>query len=617
MRRLIAMLVGLLGLGSAVARAAVPSRGRRRVGDLLALVVYGVIGVLLVGAVAWYGSAVWSRFAPEDPKVTPLGAMRVVGKDAETTRRLEETLPGLVEAQLEDLKRRWNTTSELMGALGIRPAFDDLGAGGQPTLERQREIADITFKVADVEIGGLLSWLARQEQPEDAVEVTVLFGAGGPVRVFGHRAGARGHAWTVEVEGDLPEVVQTVAAAIWQHEVSRREAAIDVIPGPVFATIVDVRADFAVRMRRHLNSPLPDAERRAEFGRLLGRLGEEPQAHPGWAELQELTALLADQAEDWGVAAAAYVNLLSITSPGDPLHAELRAKLARAEESRRAAEAPRGVAEARRQAARPPDDPRVIALRRLVRHVPGRGSAGVRIGVVGGLPWPELLAGANAEVIGEGDGAAGDDTSRDYQTTLVQAVRLLAPETTFVFAPMQSRGGGSSLEMVQHNLSLLAEQGVDVLLFTWGAQTSDPVLRALAEAAAERTLLVLAAGNAPGTSPSQPLADLALIAAATDLRGAPALFSATADPAVWAPGQEIPLVSPKTGEVVVRSGTAYSAALVAGAGALLREAEPGATAAQIRDALLVGARPAEGRDAPPLLDIAGALARLRRAVGGS
>jgi hypothetical protein len=606
-------------------------------GAVTALLVYGVIGVALASALLWYVQTLWQRFAPTKINTTPLGEMRVVGKDEATAAALANLLPGMVVAQLEDLKRRWNTTSEVLAELGQAPTFGDLGAGRSPTLERLQQPADISFKIAEVEIGGLLSWLAQQERPTDTVDVTVLFGGDDrPARVFGLRAGAEGHAWSVASPTDLPSVVQTIAASIWQHEVGRREAVIDMISGPDFAEMVHLRTQFAILTRRYPQDRSVDDEQRNAFKALLKRLGTKPHDHPGWPEMQELAAQIAEKAEDWAAARAAYSNLLSITPPDDKMRAGLLARAARMDENLRAAAAEAEAAAARPEAPEaavaaeqsrtrgaaaeppPPRDPRIAALRALIGLAGEQSATSVRIGVVGPVPWAEVRATANVEFVGEAPTTPVDQSYADYITSLLQAVRVAAADPIFVFAPMPSAGvAGSSAEALRANIEALVAAKVDVLLVTYGSPQPMPAINAVLAAAAPTTITVMAAGNNGSTSNYAGLAKVGLVAASVNTMGARSSFTNVAPDCVWAPGEQVPLVSPRTGQVEVRDGTSYSAALVGGAAAILRHSAPNATAAQIRQALVETSLPVEGRSEPPIINVDAALEWLAKRVGAT
>jgi hypothetical protein len=599
-------------------------------GAVTALLVYGVIGVALASAVLWYVQTLWQRFAPAGVNTTPLGEMRVVGKDDASAAALAGLLPGMVVAQLADLKRRWNMTSELLAELGQGPTFGDLGTGRSPTLERLQKPADISFKIADVEIGGLLSWLAQQEYPADAVEVTVLFGNDDrPARVFGLRSGPRGHAWTVQSPADLPAVVQTIAASIWQHEVGRREAVIDTISGPDFADLVDLRTQFAILTRRYPQDRPVNNEQRNAFAALLSRLGTKPQDHPGWPEMQELAAQIAEKAEDWAVARAAYSNLLSIIPPDDKTRAVLSARAARVDENLRAAiaeaeaakakpEAPEvAVAEeqsrTRGAAAEPPVDPQIAAVRARIGLAGERPATTVRIGVVGPVPWKEVRATARVEVVGQEPTTPASESYVDYITTVLQAVRIAAADPTFVFAAAPG-AAANSMEGLRANIEALVAAGVDILLVTYGFPQPMPAIDAVLAAVAPTTITVMAAGNDASTSSYAGLAEVGLVAASVDTTGARSTFTDVAPGCVWAPGEQVPVISPRTGQVVVRDGTSYSAALVGGAAAILRHSAPKATAAQIRQALVKTSLPVVGRSEPRIIHVGAALEWLAKNV---
>ena len=163
---------------------------------------------------------------------------------------------------------------------------------------------------------------------------------------------------------------------------------------------------------------------------------------------------------------------------------------------------------------------------------------------------------------------------RDYQTTVWQAVRLVAPDAAFVFSPIPGGSTYAQTSALLIALKRLLDRRPDIVLVTFGSPRADPAIDAVIREAAPRALLVLAAGNEGGLSGYAGLADVAAVTSATGPAGAPAPFSSRAMPAIWAPGTDIPIISSATGRQDLRSGTTYAAAIASGAAALLRREHP-------------------------------------------
>lgn len=138
-----------------------------------------------------------------------------------------------------------------------------------------------------------------------------------------------------------------------------------------------------------------------------------------------------------------------------------------------------------------------------------------------------------------------------------------------------------------------------------GAATDSPALRAAAEYAAEKgVLLISSAGNTGVTAPEQIYYpggyESVLCVGACDEAGRMAAFSQKNDTVdLLAPGENLRLASVR-GKRYRGEGTSFSAAYVTGAAARFWTAHPDWTAAQVRSALLVTARTVDGW---PVLDL--------------
>jgi hypothetical protein len=160
-----------------------------------------------------------------------------------------------------------------------------------------------------------------------------------------------------------------------------------------------------------------------------------------------------------------------------------------------------------------------------------------------------------------------------------------------------------------------ADHGADVILMGFGNPDDSAHLQdAIDYAWSKGAVLVAVAGNAGATTPSYPAANRAVIGiAASDQADRLADFSSRGG-AIFlaAPGTELATTDRQGGYCTV-SGTSPAAALVAGAAALLKAAEPTLTNGQVLGRLARGAAPvADPQEAPDAgfgrVDLAAALA---------
>ena len=160
-----------------------------------------------------------------------------------------------------------------------------------------------------------------------------------------------------------------------------------------------------------------------------------------------------------------------------------------------------------------------------------------------------------------------------------------------------------------------ADHGADVILMGFGNPDYSAHLQdAIDYAWSKGAVLVAAAGNAGATAPSYPAANRAVIGiAASDQADRLATFSNRGG-AIFlaAPGTEL-ATTDRAGGYATVSGTSPAAAIVAGAAALLKAAEPTLTNGQVLGRLARGAAPvADPQEAPDVgfgrVDLAAALA---------
>ncbi|MDT4949842.1 MAG: serine protease [Pseudonocardiales bacterium] len=141
-----------------------------------------------------------------------------------------------------------------------------------------------------------------------------------------------------------------------------------------------------------------------------------------------------------------------------------------------------------------------------------------------------------------------------------------------------------------------ADHGASIINLSLGGYTSDPTeSNAIAYAESLGVVVVAAAGNDATSAPFYPAAYPGVVAVgATDADHRANFSNSGAWVTLAAPGVNIYSTTPTAGSTLFPSnyasgsGTSFSTPLVAGAAALLRAANPSATAATIRSALVAG-----------------------------
>jgi hypothetical protein len=216
-----------------------------------------------------------------------------------------------------------------------------------------------------------------------------------------------------------------------------------------------------------------------------------------------------------------------------------------------------------------------------------------RVAILGGVPLlaqRQALGGTITPTRSDSLESEQPNEFSEHIGMVAVLVRKVAPTAELIFAPMRSRNGELASGEMLASFHKLADEKPDVLLIPMSLpedRFESTIVNRLAPIVGS-TVVVIAAGNRGPGWPAQleqtMLADKILIADAVDPSGMPAAFSSRSDKVVWAPGDGVPVdVVGPSGSLTrqVRSGTSFSAALVAGLAARLKSETPELSAAEI------------------------------------
>lgn len=596
-------------------------------GQALSVFLFVVVGAAILGAAWWYVMTLVDALRAGKPAYV-LGEVEVVG-DSELAESYKKILPRLIVAKLAQTRNQTNEAVQSLKDARHRRA-------GRSHLQSQEFVKekdlpepfsqplDIELKVADVDVGPILSFLTDASVLKDTLQVTVSLGSDGQTAtLYGHLPGPQGYSFTESSKLSPDDIASTAAAAVVAEVVKREDLALAALEAEAYKTVLSVLLEYA----RHLKlAPILGDAAHDQLSKLNIRLRDTARTYARWRDLQWLAAEIAEESRQWKDAKVYYTNLATMTVEGHAfrptideklrkVEAEIR-KLVVAEEeaTRTGADAMTVLAEQEKQRRSAASDVVEEQFAKPILDLLGLTEAldasGRTIGVVG-LPWEEALEGLDYEILGSvPSGSESDSAIRDYATELVQAIRLVARDAKYVFEPIEEPLTTSSTIISLDRLAQVPH--LDALLFAYGgpvkSETTDSVLRSLAE---RGVTVVLPAGNEGDGSIYADVADVALVAGATTQEGEPAFFTGRAKNIVWAPGVDVPMIAPNSGLLEKRSGTAFSAALTAAAVAVVSKYAPKATSAEIREALLATAVPAEGRDEPAIINIPAAIKKLQ------
>lgn len=477
---------------------------------------------------------------------------------------------------------------------------------------------DVKLSVAGVEVGGVLAWVQRAMVEDRVLSFSVQY-ADDKAIVMGQVPG--GSPFYLEgVTPKPPDIVDAVAYSLVRDHLARR------IPEVVAMDVADVKTllttlQAAADLDKQTKLGRPGGE---GFAPLLGRLDGLIAKMPRWTALIQVAAEMAENARDDAKALGLYAQLQEQTDDSSPFEERLTQKVrlleARARQSRLTAAAAPAPAAPVLATETVREDPALASLlrdpnRAAIFELCGIRSldmkAEVSVAVLGGVPSRLAVPEERVTIIQGAVRPRTDPMMQEYLDTVVQWVRLVAPNARFVFRPVKGSGGGSftDKELVEAVNDLVAQQP-QVLLVTLGPLESDQYAKLFEAAAAAGTVVVIAAGNDGNKRPvpfaGTALLDRLMVVSAVALDGRPAEFTQRDPKSFWAPGVDFPVVL-GDGKTEKRAGTTCAAALAAGIAARIvadgRATRPEDVIRVLRDT----ARPAAKRAEPPILRLDAAL----------
>lgn len=443
---------------------------------------------------------------------------------------------------------------------------------------------DIDMSIAGVEVGGIFKWIHDAVASDDALHLTVDM-AKGTALVSGVWNGGRDSLWleVTSSAADQPvahrELIEAMAFALAKRQLEGAVPELTSLRLEDFRTLVTTLRGIAELDRQSRLGAAAAAGFKPFHDQLSTLMGERA---PNWRALVQLSARVAERAGEFDAAGRLYERLLTMKDLPERDKVRIQTALAAIEAQQAPPRAP-GRAPATAEAPSEDGWP-LAAIGATALRNRGRG---VRIAIVGGLPLAETLRDVRHERLGP-PGRGSDSDMAEYVSTLVQTVRLLAPDATFVFAPAAGQGGALSTADLLTAMNHMVEAQPDVLLLTFAPLQGAAMVDAIEILSNGGTVVVTAAGNEGRQTQGSlgtPLERQVLVSSAVDGTGRPARFSSRSNLSLWAPGVDIP-IQERSGRPSARSGTAYSAALTAGAAALLREREPSLTPMAVRERLL-------------------------------
>ena len=596
-----------------------------------------VSGLLLLMTNYWYVRNVWNVFqSSESSKV--IAPFQIIGKD-DAGGRVGQVLAHMLSARLGQIQRAMDSTAyafdparQTNTADRIRPQQLEahpilVGYGGT-----ERPVTNVNMSVGGVDLTGLLAWLQRVWTTDNSLLLSVCYDDSMAI-VTGDLGGPHGSLW-VKGSARNEELIEGVAYELAYRRFVEHVPQIKALTPVEFRVMLET-LDKASQLNEYfISGRVPDKD---QYVPILNDIEVITRKTIGWRVLVHVTAGLAenarniDKALEWYTVEAGLVKTDKKLSKSyaDSLAVRLATRIAALTQEQNAI---RAAVAATRSTITTGRDPLLTAsalstegraaieqIRKLL-HVPSLsipGNDSLRIAVLGGLPSDELIKPGKLDVLSSAkkdqiskEGSKSDMT--DYITSVVQAVQIVAPNVKFVFSgTFPDRTYASATEIIAE-IKLLASSKPNILLITLGPLQGDLVESTLKSIVEQGILVVIAAGNNGNKEPApfskRPVLKQLIVGAATDLVGTPATFSQKNELCLWAPGVQIPVSVDK--KTVFQSGTAYSAALVAGVAARVL-AEKKLPPTQLIDLLRSTSQPVNGTKESRIVNLEAALEKVK------
>lgn len=539
---------------------------------VIRVAIFLLVGLLLVGANAWFVMAVRSAFfdrhAPN--RIAPF---RIIGREDKNgtlglamAHQLQARL-ALLQREIEEFRpvaAEKPPGGEGPGA-GIRPSGIEL-----PEFEVPDQVftpLDITLNIAGVEVGGVLSRVHRFLTAPQVFDFVVEFQKQEAI-IVGNLDLLEGPPLYVRARPTADEIVTTIAYGIYQRNLARNIEAVGVLELADFRRLMEtlkgvVQLNGLVRQR---------AAGPGDFQALLPRLKESVEKTPRWPELVHLTAEIAENADAPDDALALYRQEMALREADSAVAGDISQRIARLVKTLQVA-AREPAVEARdpdatlKQLRDSPWGRALLATLGISPRPAADLSESPTIAILGPQPRPDLLPENQRTLLG------GESRSPDYETRymndLVRLVRLVAPSARFVFTAVQGSfaGGYTETEIIQALNSLL-ETSPDILLVTYGPLWT-PVFGQVFREASDRGTLVVEAAYSP--IPGWEQMQVQVFPETLTVGGLgrenepvqPLQQGIEARELLWAPGQDLPTLG-GSGRIEPRTGHSYATAVAVG-----------------------------------------------------
>jgi len=543
-----------------------------------------IIGGLLLAATIYLFHLIGGMLSDKAP-IEAIASFQIIG--GEKSGELSgNAMAHLLRARLGKIRAEMESVTESLNMVAVGSDHTRISS-----LEQVRskvtipdevfEPLQLDFSVGGVEVGGLMTDLQRLLKRGHLLRIVVQYQeeqaiVAGNIDLFG------GRSLYMVSKSDTDEIVTKIAYALAQSEMKERVPETGKLDVDEFR---DLMSTLSVLIKLNRNSERNRAVS-ASYLALVPKIKSLVDKLPNWRPLLRLAAEVSINAKRLEEAVNFYNMELALVDESDPDYDKLRSL------TETLTEGWRSDTELNVAAAEPVPNFELL-LHRLrkttaletIYKMLGLSSwtdeEGPRIAILGGLPSEGLLPTSNQVIVGSyGEEPHQRAGEVEYIDSLVQAVRLVASNTVFYFAPMPGDKDYFTYEEVADAwLSLITEKP-DVLLMTQGPLIASQFQQLIEESTLGGTLIIVPEIPQEWGLQFGEITQGVMTVAAVGLDGgflAQSLGGARShdtERLFWAPGENIPIVVGGDQRVQQRYGHVYASAIAAGVAGRLAACAP-------------------------------------------
>jgi hypothetical protein len=582
---------------------------------LLRMIIYVGIGSFLIISNVWYIRSIVNEFSNKKSNIiAPFSILGKEDKDGSYGTYLAEMLI----AEIGEIKQQMKISQT---ALEIaKQPISSSQIRRQDTINIPLSIPEEIFDPLDleltlggVEIGGIISWLYNSLSTKKILKFSVHYQDDRATLIGTINSNNNLRIYLKNLKPKNEEIISSAAYIITQREFSKNFSEVDNLDVVEFRLLLNTlhkaaQLEQQITLGRIVNK---------EYKELLLAMEKIAKKIPRWKPLLHLTGEIAEKSSLIDKAIKYYEMELKETDPKDNTYQPLSLKITTLKN-----QIASSVKITNNLPAQPISSQKFLeklrnsdagkSILKLVNASFFNMKNQPTIAVLGGIPSKNVVPEEQTKILPISNPAQQADAfMSEYIGTVIQTIRLIAPDCNFIFQSMFTDSGGVSTSEMIRSIDALINASPDIILITFGPIDSSLYEKLFQKAINQGILVIIVAGN---DGPNReihnlPIFEKLMIVSATDKLGNPAPFTQKTQSSFWAPGVDIPVYLEQNGKIVVsnRKGTTYSAAIAAAIAARLLAEEPDLSLTSLLARLKNTSRVIVPPNGPPVLNLNGAL----------